>query len=440
MSGYSPSSGPASKAAGLWRLVKGAASVVWIKAASLWPPGSGGSGSGRRLAIAREDRDRVRERIRQALDTGAGPVQAQVEPQPSPDETALLVRLREETRQANRNNVERTAAYGAFYRRFPEVHWALLAHLVSRSGGYSMTDLRGELLPLLLDAGRLETTFRMLERSNAFIFGDAYPQLLLYEESRRRGRPLFHLLPALGVSRFMRPVWEDFWQHGTSALLTVSLIVNEQSYIQGRVVDDPVFRRQVLETPTAAAQRLLQLNQVVLPWLPEEPPAAPAPSSRSALRLYGRILEDFTDLEERIAFGRQLYALLFAAPGVLTGAERFAGTVPHTGSRADYWPQLYTAAAPAPAQKASPSKGWTERLDRSGSLRAGAPRFYSPALTEAWPDRPLEQPAVYDWCRGPEAIRHLDSIAVPEQADLATEASLGLRKLELAVQAGRLTV
>ncbi|QNG58329.1 DUF2515 family protein [Bacillus sp. PAMC26568] len=29
-----------------------------------------------------------------------------------------------------------------FYKKHPEIHWAFLAHMVSRNGGYSMTDLK----------------------------------------------------------------------------------------------------------------------------------------------------------------------------------------------------------------------------------------------------------------------------------------------------------
>ena len=151
-------------------------------------------------------------------------------------ERALIYRIQHETEQANRNNVTRTEAYRAIYFRCPELHWALLAHVVSRNGGWNMTDLKGELIPRLISEQQRGMIFEMLERANALIFHDAYPQLLLYEAGKKAGRDWSSLLPAFGVSRFMMPVWSKFRQRGESALLTTALIVNEQNFIEGRIV------------------------------------------------------------------------------------------------------------------------------------------------------------------------------------------------------------
>ncbi|QHN49242.1 DUF2515 domain-containing protein [Geobacillus stearothermophilus] len=105
---------------------------------------------------------------------------------PSDDEAAAVAMIRQKTAEHNLNNITRTAAYFTFFERHPEVHWAFLAHLVSRNGGWNMTDLRGSLLPLLLPEKTIAPLFLFLKRANALIFHDAYPQLLLYEESKRR--------------------------------------------------------------------------------------------------------------------------------------------------------------------------------------------------------------------------------------------------------------
>ncbi|TGU43045.1 DUF2515 domain-containing protein, partial [Mesorhizobium sp. M00.F.Ca.ET.186.01.1.1] len=86
--------------------------------------------------------------------------------------------IRNKTKESNGDNLDRTSAYLAFFRRHPEVHWALLAHLVSRNAGWSMTDLRGELLPRLLAKKVQHDYFSLLERGNRLIFQDTYPQLL----------------------------------------------------------------------------------------------------------------------------------------------------------------------------------------------------------------------------------------------------------------------
>jgi hypothetical protein len=342
-----------------------------------------------------------------------------------PSGTASLVveRIRRETVRLNRNNVTRTNAYRNFYKRFPEVHWAFLAHMVSRNGGWNMTDLQGELLPRLLTEPLREHIFDMLERANAFIFGDAYPQLLLYEESVRTGRPLFRLLPALGVSLFMKPVWERFWETRDSTLLTVALIVNEQHYIEGRIVKDPHTQKHVLATLPFQAQAALQLNQVYFPYTER------GPTGRQ--RLAGLVLENFGDLTERINVGKRLYGMLFGIPDVAAGAERFAAATAHTGSRADYWPELFAAVRERP-----PEAEYTERLE-GDRLKAEAPRFYSPRLADAWKDKPLREPERYDWFRdAKEACGYMMTDAKPALPfEMSAEACYGLNKVELAVLA-----
>ncbi|MBR8645388.1 DUF2515 family protein [[Brevibacterium] frigoritolerans] len=69
----------------------------------------------------------------------------------------------------------RTQAYLAFYNRNPEVHWAFLAHMVSRNGGYHMTDLKSSNMTHLLDRAERQKFFHFLERANSAIFADAFP-------------------------------------------------------------------------------------------------------------------------------------------------------------------------------------------------------------------------------------------------------------------------
>jgi len=359
------------------------------------------------VRVSPKERDRLRRRLGQP-DAPATGLDA---------ETARLIeRIRVETRERNRDNVTRTNAYRECYVRCPEVHWAFLAHMVSRNGGWSMTDLQGELLPRLLGASTRRRMFDMLEDANSFIFGDAFPQLLLYEESRKQGRPLFALLPAFGVSRFMRPVWERFWETRDSALLTTALIVNEQHYIEGRVVQDPAVQEHVLSSLPFQAQSALQLNQVFLPYGGRD--------GEGRQRLAGLILERFGDLKERIAVGKTLYALLFGVP------EAFAAKTPHTGSRADYWPELF-----APLRRSPPGAAYEARLD-GAKLLPGAEPFYSPRLAAAWKTRPLREPERYDWFRDAnEACAYLTDATAKPPFEMGAEACYGLNKIELAVLA-----
>ncbi|MCM3626295.1 DUF2515 domain-containing protein [Paenibacillus glycanilyticus] len=333
----------------------------------------------------------------------------------------LIERILAETSRLNRNNVTRTEAYRLMYQRHPELHWAMLAHLVSRNGGWNMTDLAGEWLPRLLPGDKRQSVFLLLEHANAFIFGDAYPQLLLYEESVRVQRPLFHLLPAFGVTRFMRPVWEQFWQRRDSAPLTVALIVNEQHFIEQRVVQDEYFRKNVIDTFFFGMQSLLQLNAVMFPY-----------HTGGELRLAGLIMEHFDDLAERIEFGKALYGILFGVPRIREGALDFAAKGRHTGSRVDYAPQLF-----ARIRHEAPAALYKERL-LGGKLLPGAAPLYSPELGAAWANQSLEAAEPGDWFRSAADIApYFRKLKLPRSFELTNEYGLLLNKIELAVLAAQ---
>ncbi len=346
----------------------------------------------------------------------------------TPAEQAIIQQIREETTLHNRNNVTRTEAYRAVYFRLPELHWSLLAHMVSRNGGWNMTDLKGEWLPRLLGESQRNAIFQFLEQANAAIFHDAFPQLKLYEWSLREGRSLFHLLPAFDVSAFMTPVWRLFWRERDPVPLTVALIVNEQHYIEQRVVRQPFMLEHVLHTWFFGLQSLLQLNGVVFPY-----------ACRSELRfaegsddprLAGLVLERFENIDERIEFGKRLYAILFGIPSIRNGVKHFASAVPHTGSRADYAPKLFTRHL---ARRKEPF--YRERL-HGNRLKKGEPPIYSPELQEAWPDHSPQRLEPKDWfwtCPGVD--RFFEGLPMPKLFEMTEEHARMLGKIELAVLA-----
>ncbi|WP_020615347.1 DUF2515 family protein [Paenibacillus daejeonensis] len=338
-------------------------------------------------------------------------------------ERALLSDIRQRTERENRNNVTRTAAYLSFYRRHPEVHWSLLAHMVSRNGGWNMTDLQGELISRLLSGEQRRQTFQMLERANFLIFGDAYPQLLLYEAGLATGEDLSRLLPALGVSRFMQPVWSRFYASRESAMLSMALIVNEQHYIEERVVQHPWYREHVLEALYFKLQSPLQFNQVIFPYQ----------ANGQGTVYVGLVLEDFTSLQERIAFGKRLYAILYRIPEVFDGVSGYVCHHPHTGSRADYAGELFSPEAGAQAHGP-----FRERL-HALRLLEGADRLYSPELGQAWADQPGRPPEPGDWLMqaDPQDLAgYLERLPLPRSFVITNEYGFALDKLELAVLAG----
>ncbi|WP_440397693.1 MULTISPECIES: DUF2515 family protein [unclassified Paenibacillus] len=351
----------------------------------------------------------------------------------SPEDLEIVQSIRGSALEANRSNITRTQAYYDCYQDYPELHWAFLAHMVSRNAGWNMTDLKGGLLSDVVTDKLREDMYQMLERSNALIFLDAYPQLLLYIHSRRLGRSLFHLLPEFRVSGFMRPFWDRFWIERDSAQLAVGLIINEQNYIEGRVVQNSYFQKNILQSPIFALHSRFQLNQIIFPMLVKTLPRmeaadekereteiAPSPVSgpepgretpddcASGCRgMVGLILEHFSNLEERIAFGKALYAMLFGYKDVLAGVQAFAAATKHQGSREEYWPRLFTSSKKAALN--SPEES-TELL-KSEWLPKDK-RFYSPSLNEVWHDMPYEPITRYDWFKSRKAI---DQVSRPKR-------------------------
>ncbi|MFY0544303.1 DUF2515 family protein [Brevibacillus sp. H7] len=336
-----------------------------------------------------------------------------------PPDQSLAADIRRRTATANRNNVTRTMAYLDIYRRHPELHWAFLAHLVSRNGGWNMTDLRGDWLPRIMNQDEIKAFFLFLERSNWLIFHDAYPQLLLYEEMKRSRTDLTRLLPMMGVSRFMIPIWQDFLQRQERVLLTRALIINEQQYIHQRVVQQPFFRENVLSTFQFLAQSVLSLNQVLFPYQKH-------PTDKR-LSVIGVAVHHFSSVHQRIAIGKTLYQLLFGDSRRLRNIRDWAFRIPHTGSRADYWPHLFSPVKPFPEEKK-----YRERINGT-ELIASRPKLYSPVLSSAWKD--VEHPPADgdDWFRDENWTEELEESASLSAIDTNDYAS-SLNMVELGMK------
>ena len=317
-------------------------------------------------------------------------------------DTARIADIRRQTALANRNNITRTQAYLDFYRQHEEIHWALLAHLVSRNGGWNMTDLKGDWLPVLMDKPSRQAYFWFLERCNWLIFHDAYPQLLLYAEMKQTGKDLTDLLAPLGVSSYMRRVWREFLVSRDSARLTRALIINEQQYIEQRVVRKRYTVHRIFATLAFLAQSALSLNQVLFPYR--------AHPTDKRFQVVGINVHDFPAVEQRIAVGKTLYSLLYQDRNRFERIRQFAVRIPHTGSRADYWPHLFTPSG----RTREVDERYTLRL-QGAALRKDKPKLYSPHLRSAWPDVEHSPADGVDWFRDPKWLDLAD-----QPADLPT--------------------
>ncbi|WP_158633997.1 DUF2515 family protein [Radiobacillus deserti] len=325
---------------------------------------------------------------------------------PTAYERLIIDSINRKTRELNKNNITRTNAYFQFYLSHPEVHWAFLASMVSRNAGYNMTDLKGSLIPSYLGGSKVDDFFSFLERSNALIFQDAYPQLLLYEKSKEVNQDLTYLLPHFYVTQFMQPFWSDFIRTKDSQFLTLALIINEQNYIQKRVMEKKRYKERVLDTITFKTQELFHFSKVIFPFFQDE-----------EIRLTGVTVTDFHNLKERIQIGKTLYSILFRVNPVFNGALAFASKCSHTGSRADYWPFSFTTNRILP------------RDGKEVCSKDTPPLIRSPKLEEVWPNIAHSFHDQSDWYRDTSMLEAFSSFRPPKDYLIEEEYCTALETL-----------
>jgi hypothetical protein len=333
-------------------------------------------------------------------------------------EKRLIQRIQDQTSKLNQNNVTRTKAYLDFYLSYPTIHWAFLGHMVSRNGGWNMTDLKGELLADLLSSEEKVSYFSFLERGNWLIFQDAYPQFLLYQESIKANKPYFYLLQALNVSTFMETIWNHFWRNHDPYILTIGLVINEQSYIENRLIQNPTYQKEVLHTLEFLLQELFSFTQILFPY-----------ETKQGISLTGKTVQSFASLPERIELGKKLYAILFQNIAVLNDSLKWATTHPHTGSRKDYWPHLFHHL------KAGVPRSFYLGKIESCKLKPGSDRIYSPELTFVWKDIVHTEAEKGDWFNDWRVTEFLSKRKELIDGEIINEYCKTLEKLELAAMA-----
>ncbi|WP_406564883.1 DUF2515 family protein [Bacillus alkalisoli] len=244
----------------------------------------------------------------------------------SHQENKFITEIKKNTVKFNVDNVSRTEAYANFFYSNPEIKWSFLASMVSRNAGWNMTDLKGRWFTLALDEQQRDRLFFTYERANWIIFQDAYPQLLLYELSKKLGTSLFHLLHAFSVSVFMEQEWEVFWSCKNEERLVTSLIINEQNMIDHPVIKNPSLQKDVFQSLAFILQDIGHFSCVVFPTLDGE--------------LYGHSVYHFKNINNRILLGKQLSNILFH-PELFMKFYSFSKKTVHTGSRYDYEKYLH---------------------------------------------------------------------------------------------------
>ena len=119
----------------------------------------------------------------------------------------------------------------------------------------------------------------------------------------------------------METLWNHFWYEKDVYLLAIGLIINEQSYLESRVIQNPIYQKEVFKTLEFKLQDLLSMNHILLPY-----------EIDGKLKLVGQTLHHFENLHERILLGKRLYNILFGDIQQLKMTEQWANSHPHTGS------------------------------------------------------------------------------------------------------------
>ncbi len=237
------------------------------------------------------------------------------------NEQRIIEKVKAEIAKGNLDNISRTVFYHQYNIRNPEIKWSYLAGYVSRNAGWAMTDLCSKPYQQLLNGSLRKRLFMAYERANWLIFSDAFPQLLIYEQSKRDGEPYFHLLSHFGVSQWIVKKWCEFWRKKNEEKLLVAQIVNEQAIIQKPVIDQAFYRKYVFKTSAFKWQDRLHFSTVLFPTKEGQ--------------IFGCSVHNFTQIEKRVELGRKLAWILFHAPE-REALRQFHESVVHSGSRHDY--------------------------------------------------------------------------------------------------------
>ncbi|MDF2725255.1 MAG: hypothetical protein K0Q59_4932 [Paenibacillus sp.] len=195
----------------------------------------------------------------------------------------------------------------------------------------------------------------------------------------------------------------------------MALIINEQSYLEQRVVQNDHYQKEVFNKIEFHLQDWLSFNQIIFP--------------ADDGRIMGQTLHQFQSLHERIMLGKRLYAVLFADAEFHKQSLDWAKRHPHTGSRKDYWPHLFND-----VKEGAPGIPYPLRL-KSCRLLEGAKRIYSPRLEHVWKtvSQPEAEPG--DWFQEIGVADYLADDIETVDGEIKGETCKSLERLEVAALA-----
>ena len=223
----------------------------------------------------------------------------------------------------------------------------------------------------------------------------------------------------------METIWNHFWKNGDRYILAIALVINEQSYLEKRVIQNLVFKNSVLNTIEFKLQDFLSLNHILFPVYEDI-------EQRHKVVFIGQTLHHFSSLHERILLGIRLYSLLFHHKERLKKIINWAKYQPHTGSRKDYWPHIFRD-----IRVSVPGFLYKRRI-KNCELRQGASPIYSPRLMYAWKDIKHKQAEIGDWFDDWKIIHYLNKQNEEVGGEITHEYCETLEKMELAIIAKKI--
>jgi len=235
-----------------------------------------------------------------------------------------LERWLAELEARNEDNIARTESYLELYAYTranpPDLPWVLMAHLVSRNGGYLMTDVANALgrRDSAFAPAALHNLFLFLERANRLIFHDAWYHVVMHLLGRSAG------LAPQRTTEFICAAWPRYEGAAAAGVtpalerqLVQELVTNEQNFIERRVVHNPRFD---------AARAIVSFVEGIGR---ETPLALPCYTGEIRVRSFGR-------LTMRIATGWHIFDEVLADRARREAVYAWAREHPHIGSRAVY--------------------------------------------------------------------------------------------------------
>ena len=210
----------------------------------------------------------------------------------------------------------------------------------------------------------------------------------------------------------METIWNHFWSNQETYILAIALIINEQSYLEKRVVQNPIYQKGVINKLEFLLQDLFSFNHILFPF--------------GKRNLVGQTLHQFESLNERILLGKRLYDVLFKNKERLKQVLEWAKIQPHTGSRKDYWPHIFNN-----VNEGIPGFAYQTRL-KACQLRPKARRIYSPVLENAWKNRSQSEAEKGDWFEDPLVVEYLLDDNEKIDGEIRNEYCKTLERLELA--------